>query len=167
MAHKFNVDFKKNWITRRGPKLICGPLSSARETFHPVTKKCYEFVFLNWKERSPEEIKLAPVKQHHRGWLFGPASKLSTRAIVYSCSRGKCVLPCPCLICQKKPLVCKTGAKCDCEECMLYEDDHLNYHGCLHLNCKFCTSLVRTDQTINFSIFDKNRKPRNNGSFSE
>ena len=167
MAHKFNADFKKSWITRRGPKLILSPFSSARETFHPGTRKCYEFVFLNWKQRSPEEVTLAPVKQHHCGWLFGPASKLSTRTIVYPCSRGKCSLPCPCLICQKKSPVCRTGAKCDCEECTLYEDDHINYHGCFHLNCQSCTRLVKTDQTVDFSIFDKNRKPRNRGIYSE
>ena len=31
----------------------------------------------------------------------------------------------------------------------------------------FAPAFVRTDQIINFSLFDKNRKPRNNGSFFE
>ena len=108
MSHKFIMDFKKSWITRRGPKLILSACSSARDHFHPGTKKCYEFLFLNWKDRLPKKIQVTPVKLHHHKWLFGPATK-------------------------KKLPVCKAGPECDCRECSLYNEDHKNYHGCLHL----------------------------------
>jgi uncharacterized C2H2 Zn-finger protein len=167
MSHKFNMDFKKSWITRRGPKLILSACSSASDHFHPGTKKCYEFLFLNWKDRSPEKIQVTPVKLHHHKWLFGPATKLSTRSIVYPCSRGKCSLPCPCLICQKKLPVCKVGPECDCMECSLYKEDHKNYHGCLHLDCNSCDSLVKSEPNLKFSLFDKNRKPPNRGIYTD
>ena len=165
MAHKFNMVFKKGWITRIGTNLIRKAFTSSREDFHPATKKCYEYVFLNWNDRSPDNIQLAPVKLYHHKWLFGPATKLKSKSIVYPCSRGKCSLPCPCLLCHKKVPVCRAG--CDCEECKLYEEDHNNYHGCFHNNCTSCNRLIKQDGYIDFSLFDKSRKPINMGINTE
>ena len=62
MSHKFNLDFKKSWITRIGPKLVPNDVTSIRHKSIPVKRKCYEFEFLNWKERCPEKVQVAPVK---------------------------------------------------------------------------------------------------------
>ena len=165
MSHKFNLDFKKSWITRIGPKLLPNDVTSIRHKSIPVKRKCYEFEFLNWKERCPEKVQVAPVKLKKDKWLFGPATKLNTRSIVYPCSREKCALPCPCLICHKKYPDCRGEIECNCEECKLFNVDHNNYHGCEHIGCKSCKSLVDAFGVFKFSSIDKNIKPVNKGIF--
>ena len=138
MSHEFNLNFKTSWITRIGFKLVPDAVNSFRQKSNPVMRKCYEFEFLNWKERCPEKVQVAPIELKKNKWLFGPATKLSIRSIVYPCSREKCALPCPCLICHKKHPHCRAVNDCDCEECKLFNVDHDNYHGCLgsvHILC--------------------------------
>ena len=165
MSHKFNLDFQKSWITRIGPKLLPNDVTSIRHKSIPVKRKCYEFEFLNWKERCPEKVQVAPVKLKKDKWLFGPATKLNTRSIVYPCSREKCALPCPCLICHKKYPDCRGEIDCNCEECKLFNVDHNNYHGCEHIGCKSCKSLVDAFGVFKLSSIDKNIKPVNKGIF--
>ena len=98
MAHKFSLNFKHSWITRRGPKLITLGLGNRRSSVHPGTKKCYEYVIKNTEESTPENVQLAPVRHSQQPWLYGPATVLSSWSIVYQCIRGKCSLPCPCRI---------------------------------------------------------------------
>ena len=93
MSHKFHLDFKKSWITKSGPKLVTS--NRQKSNAGAVQRKCYEFELLNWKERCPDKVQVAPIQLNKDEWLFGPASKLSTRSIVYPCSRMKCALPCP------------------------------------------------------------------------
>ena len=138
MSRKFLLDFKKSWIYRIGQKLVSDALDSNRQKSNAsaVQRKCYEFEFLNWDERCPEKVQVAPIQLKKDEWLFGPAPKLSTRSIVYPCSRRKCALPCPCLICHTRHPKCRGENGCNCEECKLYDVDHNNYHGSLHIGCK-------------------------------
>ena len=85
MSHKFHLDFKKSWITRIGPKLVPDVVTSIRPKSNAVNIKCYEFELLNWKERCPDKVQVAPIQLKKDEWLFGPATKLSTRSIVYPC----------------------------------------------------------------------------------
>ena len=167
MSHKFHLDFKKSWISRIGPKLVSDALDSNRQKSNAsaVQRKCYEFEFLNWDERCPEKVQVAPIQLKKDEWLFGPATKLSTRSIVYPCSRRKCALPCPCLICHKRHPNCRGENGCNCEECKLYDVDHNNYHGSLHIGCKSCDRLVDAVGVFKFSSIDKNIKPINKGIF--
>ena len=158
MSHEFNLNFKTSWITRIGFKLVPDAVNSFRQKSNPVMRKCYEFEFLNWKERCPEKVQVAPIELKKNKWLFGPATKLSTRSIVYPCSREKCALPCPCLICHKKHPHCRAVNDCDCEECKLFNVDHDNYHGCLHIGCKSCDSLIDSVGVYKFGSIDKNIK---------
>ena len=47
----------------------------------------------------------------------------------------------------------------------MYDVDHNNYHGCLHIGCKSCDSLVDAVGVYKFSSIDDNIKPVNKGIF--
>ena len=120
MAHKFSLHFKHSWIIRRGPKLITLGIGRVKSNIHPGTKKCYEYVIKNPDQSTPEYVQLAPVRQSQIPWLYGPATLLSTRSVVYPCVRGKCVLPCPSRICRKAHPRCREGKSCSCAECKFF-----------------------------------------------
>jgi uncharacterized C2H2 Zn-finger protein len=155
MAHKFFLQFKRSWITRRGAKLE-GFVKTGK--VHPGTGKCYEYVIKDIEEANPESVQVAPVHHRRQPWLFGPATRLSSRSIVYPCNRGKCSVPCPCLLCRKKHPRCRAGQSCGCKECKLYFENHSNYHGCLHIGCKSCCNITSVLPHFDFHFLDKNRK---------
>ena len=64
--------------------------------------KCYNFAIISDQPCDPKCVELEPVKLSTEPWLYGPATDLKTRTIIYPCSRFKCLIPCPCLICEKK-----------------------------------------------------------------
>ena len=167
MAHKFSLNFKHSWITRRGPKLITLGLGNRRSSVHPGTKKCYEYVIKNTEESTPENVQLAPVRHSQQPWLYGPATVISSRSIVYPCIRGKCALPCPCRICKKQHPRCRAGQSCSCAECKMFYEDHTNFHGCLHHGCKSCFNILSVLPFFNFFFLDKSRKPENLDVFIE
>ena len=162
MAHTFLLQFKRSWITRRGPKLVTDGFG-AKGKFHPGRDKCYEYVIKDIQDATPENLQLAPVQHHQQQWLFGPATTLSSRSIVYPCTRGKCSLPCPCMICHKKHQNCRAGQSCGCKDCKLHFEDHTNFHGCLHIGCKFCNNIMTTIPHFNFYFLDQNKKICNRG----
>ena len=166
MAHKFSLHFKHSWIIRRGPKLITLGIGRVKSNKHPGTRKCYEYVIKNPDQSTPEYVQLAPVRQSQIPWLYGPATLLSTRSVVYPCVRGKCVLPCPCRICRKAHPRCREGKSCSCAECKLFFEDHTNFHGCFHHGCKSCFNIISALPHFNFFFLDKNRKPENLDVFS-
>ena len=167
MAHKFSLHFKHSWITRRGPKLITLGIGKIKSSKHPGTRKCYEYVIKNPEESTPDHVQLAPVCQSHIPWLYGPATVISTRSIVFPCARGKCSLPCPCRICRKAHPRCREGQSCSCAECKLFYEDHTKFHACFHYGCKSCFNIVSVLPHFNFFFLDKNRKPENLDVFSE
>ena len=162
MSHKFFLEFNRSWITRKGPNLVptgFGP--KVKGSFD--MRKCYSYVIKDRNEITPECIQLVPVDHHQYPWLFGPATLLSNRSIVYPCSRGKCALPCPCLLCDKKHPKCRAGQSCDCQDCRLNFEDHSNYHACRHTGCRFCHSILTFLPHFNFFFLDKSKKICNNG----
>jgi hypothetical protein len=152
------MEFKRSWVTRRGPNLV-------HTGFRPKGKgyldkyKCYDYVIKNMDKVTPDSIQLAPVRHRQYPWLFGPATMLSSRSIVYPCSRGKCELPCPCLICHKKHPKCRAGQSCGCQDCQLQFEDHSNYHACRHMGCKYCHNIV-TVMSCQCSTFSFLTRPR-------
>ena len=163
MSHKFFMEFDRSWISRKGPNLIHTPGSGPKGRGSFDCRKCYSYVIKDRNKISPKCIQLVPVGYHQYSWLFGPATLLSSRSIVYPCSRGKCSLPCPCLLCDKKHPKCRAGPSCDCQDCRLHFEDHSNFHACLHIGCRFCHSIVNVMPQFNFFFLDKSKKICNKG----
>ena len=120
--------------------------------------KCYNFSIISEQPCDPKCVKLEPVKLITEPWLFGPATDLKTRTIIYPCSRFKCLIPCPCLICEKKNPSCLNRGKCSCEECKLYMLDHQNFHATYHFGCVSCEDIIRVIPNFNFFTLDKVKK---------
>ena len=153
MAHKFSLNFKQSWITRRGPNLIQENSNKSRGKFHPGRQKCYKYVVKDGNNAISEHVQLVPVEQVQVQHLFGPATILSSRQIVYPCSRGKCSLPCPCLLCARKHPRCRVGQDCGCLDCRMQYKDHSSFHACLHHGCKYCHKLSRSSRISTFPFW--------------
>ena len=70
-----------------------------------VIERCHEFTIVDEvKVTSP--YQLMPGKCINKPWLYGPAMFLETKTIIYPCSRFRCQIPCPCLLCAKQPPKC-------------------------------------------------------------
>ena len=158
MAHKFFLEFNRSWITRQGPNLVQTGFGLKGQG-----RKCYSFAIKNNEEITPERVQLVPVRHHQYPWLFGPATILSSRSIVYPCSRGKCSLPCPCRICHKIHAKCRAGQSCDCDDCRLHYEDHSNFHACRHMGCRHCHNIVTGLPQFNFFFLDMSKKICNSG----
>ena len=157
MAHKFCINFKQSWITRRGAR-VEGPGFDRSYKVHPGGRKCYEYVIKDNEDINADDVQIAPVLHHKKPWLFGPATKLSTRSIIYPCNRGACAVPCACLVCLKKFPRCRAGPSCGCQECKLFFENHSDYHGCLHIGCKSCFNITSVLPQFDFHFLDKTRK---------
>ena len=129
--------------------------------------KCYNFSIISEQPCDPKCVKLEPVKLITEPWLFGPATDLKTRTIIYPCSRFKCLIPCPCLICEKKNPSCSKRGKCSCEECKLYMLDHQSFHATFHFGCVSCEDIVRVIPNFNFFTLDKAKKEFGQPSFDD
>ena len=129
--------------------------------------KCYNFTIISEQPCDPKCVKLEPVKLITEPWLFGPATDLKTRTIIYPCSRFKCLIPCPCLICEKKNPSCSKRGKCSCEECKLYMHDHQSFHATFHFGCVSCEDIVRVIPNFNFFTLDKAKKEFGQPSFDD
>ena len=167
MSHKFFLEFDRSWITRQGPNLVHTPGFGPKGKGSSDRRKCYNYVIKNRSEINPKRVQVVPVVHHQYPWLFGPATLIGTRSIVYPCARGKCSLPCPCLLCDKKHPTCRGGQSCDCQDCRIQYDDHSNFHACLHMGCRFCHSIIQVLPQFNFFFLDKSKKIPNNGVASE
>ena len=169
MSHKFSVNFKFGWITRRGPNLLPEGQRRFRGTgkYHPGRHKCYEYIIKPGAAASHDDVQLLPIRHVKVQELLGPATSLDSRTIIYPCSRGKCIIPCPCMLCDKKHLRCRAGQSCGCEDCRKHFSDHVSFHACLHQGCRFCHSIVQVIPHCNFFLLDTTRKPTNNGVSSE
>ena len=166
MAHKFSLSFTQGWITRRGPNLIpVGLMFNGK--FHPGRQKCYEYVIKDRNSATSENVQIVPIQYRKDQWLYGPATLLSSRQIIYPCSRFKCLVPCPCLICDKKHPRCRAGQSCDCDDCKSHFQNHTSYHSCFHFGCKSCNNIVMTIPFFNFFFLDKQRKTTNKGVYVE
>ena len=85
MSHKFYLEFDHSWITRKGPNLVHTPGFGPKGKGSFDRRKCYSYVIKDRNEITAERVQLVPVVHHQYPWLFGPATLLSSRSIVYPC----------------------------------------------------------------------------------
>jgi hypothetical protein len=107
------------------------------------SRKCHIFKFSNVKTSLPTDyFPLMPWKSISEAWLYGPATSLDSRKIVYPCSHFKCAVPCPCLLCSRVHPRCRVPASeaCVCLDCIKHTEDHDNFHSVWHFGCKYCKS---------------------------
>ena len=150
MTHKFELDFLQNVIKGKGPKI----------EKNSVTTKCYVFVLKEKQTQFPDSINLLQVKNINKQWLYGPATSLKNKTIMYPCSRFKCSLPCPCLLCQKIHPSCHepNSKSCNCEDCKSHFSDHTSYHAAFHYGCRSCFQLSNIFPCFNFFFLNKMNK---------
>ena len=138
MAYNYHVDFSLKHIT--GVRNMSFKKHVRVKKNENATKKCYEFstaADIHDDRDSPEIVPVGPVKSRPAPWLYGPASSLATRGVIYPCSRYRCCIPCPCRLCMKK-------------ECLDKFSDHKTFHQAFHQLCEFCCQVAKCFPTFNF-----------------
>ena len=150
MHHKVEIDFGLSLLKARGFTVENGNFG----------EKCHKYKLVKDVEKNPDAIQVEPVKIIRVPWLFGPATELVTRQIIYPCSRSKCSLPCPCMICAKKHPTCRVPSStgCSCLDCRTQFADHSRYHAAYHHGCKSCHQLVKIIPHFNFFALDTQKK---------
>ena len=100
------------------------------------------------------KVELIPGKLKDENCLFGPASQMNSKAVIYPCSRYKCSIPCPCqTCCEQHPAPscqCPAEQSCGCKDCMEKLTDHFRYHKAFHTKCKFCLNIIKNIPHFNF-----------------
>ena len=147
MSIKFVADFAEDTLAGMCTK-------STRRSKEKLL--CHEFSLPFKAVAQSSKIKVFPGKVFSEDWLFGPASLLASRSVIYPCSRFRCSIPCPCQDCQKSysPSPCQAPApdksSCSCSDCIERFEDHSNFHRTFHQNCKFCIQLIEVFPNFNF-----------------
>ena len=102
---------------------------------------------------------LVPVAEANCGWtmspklstlkLFGPASLIENKVMIYPCEKFRCSVYCPCYLCRVKY---QKISDLD-EACIdrLYE--HRRYHKAYHLECDYCSEIFKILPGFNFTLF--------------
>ena len=149
---KYEADFADNVIRAEGVKLV----SNKPWT---VKRKCHQFAL---KENTPGDssssaVQLIAGKTVTQERLYGPATLLDSRTIVYTCHLFKCIIPCACKICQKLPFKCRVPSSCCCSECLEHFKDHNNYHATYHFSCKHCFQLVNIFPCFSFFFLEQKK----------
>ena len=109
---------------------------------------CHKFSLNDKEAAQSSKVEVLPGKVYSEDWLFGPASLLVSRSVIYPCSRFRCSIPCPCQDCQKlcSPSPCQAlapvNSPCNCCDCARRFKDHSLFHRTFHTFCKFCIQLV-------------------------
>ena len=85
--------------------------------------------------------------KYAEGMLWGPASSLKSKTLLYPCSSWKCRLPCPCNICREKTSLCKNhehehSPGGGCAECQDELWEHFVFHRAEHISCKYCRQVA-------------------------
>ena len=118
-----------------------------------ITKKesergmCHEFSVKGENKDGNRSIKVVPGKYITTEWLFGPASNMD-RSVIYSCSRYRCQLPCPCITCQHLSFL-------NVEEQF---QDHQKFHIAFHTSCMFCKQLIQIFPRFNFIFMNREKQ---------
>ena len=161
------VDARDGWeLGRKGTRAyntICRngrlPSSSYQSEIHrssicklsEVDKEmCYSLLT---SEKIPEleaawQVKVSVSSEE----LFGPASLLANRVIVYPCVKFKCKVWCCCLICRTKHMK-KEAAN----ENFSQEKDHQIYHKAWHVDCKLCNGIFNIIPMYKFLMWENDR----------
>ena len=107
-------------------------------------------------------IPVAPAKDQYCGWivspkvstkkLFGPASLLDNRVIIYPCSRFGCFVYCACFVCRmiyQEKIKAKQYSR---DELLL---DHTTYHGAYHKACEYCCEIFKIFPCFQFIVVSR------------
>ena len=142
MAHNFDVDFSRNWLK-------CAIPHADKQ------KKCHNFSIKLEETSTPTSVHLVPGKVIKIPWLYGPAVRLDRKSVIYPCTRYRCSVPCPCLLCRGKYARCSVPntQPCDCADCTGHFLTHQSFHGIFHFGCKSCSQLIDIFPCLNFNIF--------------
>jgi hypothetical protein len=145
------LDFRLNLIKTKSHNIES---SAARS-------KCYQFGLQ--KKMFPHDniVKLEQKKIIGKPWLYGAATTLISRTIIYPCKRYRCSIPCPCLLCAfKKHPTCRVASSqgCPCENCKLHFTDHTKFHAVYHHGCKVCFQIIQRIPCFNFCALDFAKK---------
>ena len=85
---------------------------------------------------------------------------LLQKTIIYPCSRFKCAIPCPCMLCAKKHPTCRVPStkSCSCQDCSSQFADHKSYHAVFHYGCRSCFQLIKSIPNLNYFFLDIEKK---------
>ena len=155
MTITFDTNFMQNLIRGKGSS----HLKSDDE-------KCHIFSLNDNTIFKPSSVELVPGKSVKTSWLYGPAMDLKSRKMIYPCSRYKCSIPCPCLLCSKQHPKCRVPSSnncCSCEDCIKHFEDHSSFHGSFHYGCRSCFQIVQKIPNFNFFFLSPEMKSREKG----
>ena len=158
MAPTYEVKFGVNLITGQGYQI---------EESNASKKKCYEFLLSEEDNLVPNSTKLVPKRNMKAEWLCGPAVTLKDRQVIYPCTRFRCVVPCPCLLCRKQNPCCSIprSQPCSCMDCVNHFRDHSKFHGTFHFGCKSCSQIVEICPAFNFFFLNKKKEKKPSGTY--
>jgi hypothetical protein len=119
--------------------------------------RCHQFSFKENPQQGATSVEIVPGKAIESEWLYGAATMLETRTVVYPCVRFKCSVPCPCLLCQKVHPKCRVPVSqgCSCEDCLKHFHDHNLFHRTFKFGCKSCYQLIQVFPFFNFFFMEK------------
>ena len=93
------------------------------------------------------EVSLITGKYSEKN-IYGPASSLKDKSLIYPCKHFKCHLSCPCYRCRKNSNRCPNSdhdilAGGGCSECQDDYWEHILFHLVEHTSCKFCKEMFK------------------------
>ena len=148
MAHKVDIRFSRKLISCEGPNITGAELRFM----------CFSYDLCQASGAITSPVEVVPSKIVKQRWLYGPATDLASRRVIYPCSRFKCQVPCPCLRCRKIHPKCRVSSSinksCNCNECYEFFQDHEMYHIVPHLGCRGCHQLNNVFSNFNYSFFN-------------
>ena len=150
MAHKFELDFSKKWISSKGPNIL-----GVRCRGSSLTDMCFSFDL--GPASTGNTVAVIPVEKKKQPWLYGPATDLASKGVIYPCTRYKCSFKCPCLRCRKVHPKCRINSgnkSCNCSECYEFFFDHEKFHIVPHLGCRACHQLTTIFPKFNYFFFN-------------
>ena len=149
--HHVELDFEQNLLKTRGHHIESTS----------VKLKCFKFKLQNGVTAHSNSVHLMPEFIISKDWLYGPATDLATRSILYPCTRYRCSIPCPCLLCAlKRHPTCRTPSHeaCQCQDCQDHFTDHTQFHAVFHYGCKSCYGISKVVPYFNFCSLDLAKK---------
>ena len=152
MAHKFDLDFSKKLVSCEGPNIL-----GVRCHGSPLTDMCFTFDLGSASSGTTKTVSVIPVENKKQPWLYGPATDIASKRVIYPCTRYKCSLPCPCLRCRKVHPRCRINSSnksCNCSECYEFFFDHEKHHLVPHLGCRACHRLTTIFPNFNYFFFN-------------
>ena len=91
---KFEADYNANLVKMQ---LTTDPTDWYNKTKRPRLR-CHKFTFAEPPDPKKTSVIVTPGKSVVHEWLYGPATVLETRTVIYPCVRNRCSVPCRCLI---------------------------------------------------------------------